>query len=207
MLAIYHVETLDEKKLNINKRKTKKTQILLCDTQRRVNDYVNKIKYRKNGKYENIPHFIITKMGVIYQIFDTNHSSNTFDNPDIDKRQIKIALENLGWLNKNTINGFLFNWIGDPYRSEPHIKNWRGHYFWDKYTKEQISSLVDLCDYLTELHNIPKKVVPSQIYFDNTSKFTGIVCKSNFSDIYTDINPSFDFNIFFKNAEKTTNRV
>ena len=35
---------------------------------------------------------------MIYQIFDTNYSSNTFNNPDLDKKQIKIAVENLGWL-------------------------------------------------------------------------------------------------------------
>ena len=200
MLTIYNVETLGN--LNINKRKTKKTQILLCDTHRRYNEYINKLKYRRNGKYSDIPHFVITKMGSINQIFDTSYSSNTFNDPEKDKKQIKIAIENLGWLNKNTINGFLNNWIGDPYRSEPYIRSWRNHYFWDNYTDEQIASLIELCDFLLEKHDIPRQIVPSQGFFKNASNFKGIICKSNFSDIYTDINPSFNFNLFFNNGQE-----
>jgi hypothetical protein len=117
---------------------------------------------------------------------------------------IKIAIENLGWLNKNTITGVLNNWIGDPYRSEPHIRNWRNHYFWDKYGETQLLSLSNLCDDLCDKHKILKQVVPSQGYLENISNFKGIVCKSNFSTIYTDINPSFNFRIFFNNAKETT---
>jgi hypothetical protein len=129
MLEIQDVEILDKSKLNIVRKRSKKTQILLYDTKRRVDNFILKLKHRKNGKYEDIPHFIITKMGVVYQLFDTKYSSNTFNDSNVDKKQIKIAMENLGWLNKNTITGFLNNWIGDPYRTDPHIRNWRNHYF------------------------------------------------------------------------------
>ena len=196
MLTIYNVEVLDNKKLKIYRRKTKKKQILLFDTQRRIDDYINKIKYRRNGKINDIPHYIISKQGLIFQLFDSNHSSNTFNDVEIDKKQIKIAIENLGWLNKNTITGFLYNWIGDPYRSQPYIKSWRYRHFWDKYNDEQLKSLKELCDFLCDKHDIPNRSVPSQGYFINALKFSGIICKSNFSDIYTDINPSFNFNIF-----------
>ena len=111
MLEIHNVENLDSKNLNITRRKSKKNQILLYDTSRRADDFIGKIRYRNNEKYNQIPHFIITKLGTVYQIFDTNHYSNTFDDPQIDKQFIKIAIENLGWLNKNTITGFLTNWI------------------------------------------------------------------------------------------------
>lgn len=201
MLVIHNVEGLDDK--NIIKKKYKKTQILLYDTKRRTDDFINKIKYRKNGKYEDIPHFVVTKLGHVYQFFDTNYCSTTFKNPKVDNKLIKIAVENLGWLSKNTINGFLNNWIGDPYRSEPHIKNWRNHYFWDKYGEEQLKVLSLLCESLCDKHDIKKQIVPSQSFFKNASKFKGVVCKSNFCDIYTDINPSFNFRIFFKDAEQT----
>lgn len=204
MLVIHNVDVLDKEKLNIVKRKSKKTQILLYDTQRRVDDFINKIRYRRNGKYDDIPHFVVSKLGHVYQIFDTNHSSNTFGEPNIDKKIIKIAIENLGWLNKNTITGFLYNWIGDPYRSEPHIRNWRNRYFWDKYNEEQMKSVSELCEMLCEKHEITKQIVPSQGYLENVSNFKGIVCKSNFSNIYTDINPSFNFRIFFNNAKEST---
>ena len=207
MLVIHNIETIDKSKLNVIKRKSKKTQIFLYDTQRRIDDYVNKIRYRKNGKYEDIPHFIVSKLGFVYQVFDTNHSSVTFDDPTFDRKLIKVAIENLGWLNKNTITGVLNNWIGDPYRSEPYIRTWRNHFFWDKYNESQMESLSQLCEMLCEKHDITKQTVPSQGYLENIYNFKGIVCKSNFSNIYTDINPSFDFTIFFNNAKETDNRI
>ena len=194
-------------KLNIKRKKTKKTQILLYDTQRRVEDFLNKIKYRNGGQYEDIPHFVVSKLGVVHEIFDTDYSSKTFDNPDVDKRIIKIALENLGWLNKNTITGVLNNWIGDPYRSEPHIRSWRNYFFWDKYTDVQLETTHQLCESLCKKHNIPEKMVSSNGYLERSHKFKGIVCKSNYSDIYTDINPSFNFNYFLKNAEQNEHRL
>jgi hypothetical protein len=202
MLEIHNIETIDRDKLNIHKRKTKKTQILLYDTQRRIDDFVNKIKHRKNGNYSDVPHFIVSKLGMVYQVYDPNYSSTTFNDPKMDRKMIKIAIENLGWLNKNTITGVLNNWIGDAYRSEPHIRNWRNYYFWDKYTETQMDSLSDLCERLCNEHNIYKQTVPSQGFMENVTNFKGIVCKSNFSNIYTDINPSFNFRVFFNNAKE-----
>jgi N-acetyl-anhydromuramyl-L-alanine amidase AmpD len=206
MLEVLNADSLNDIKLNIIKRKSKKTQIYLYDTQRRVDDFIMKIKFRQDGKYDDIPHYIITKQGKIIKLFDTNYSSKTFGTPAVDNKMIKIALENLGWLNKNTITGVLYNWIGDPYRAEPYIKKWRNYYFWDTYTDDQLNSLVELSKELCKNHNIPYQTVPSQGYLSNAIKFTGIVCKSNFLNIYTDINPSFNFNIFYKDDNKQTNR-
>jgi hypothetical protein len=167
-----------------------------------MDDFLSKIKYRLNGKYDDVPHYVVSKLGIVYQLFDTNYSSITFDDPQIDKKQIKIAVENLGWLNKNTITGVLNNWIGDPYRGDPHIRNWRNYYFWDVYPETQLKSLSELCNELCDKHNINKQVVPSNGYLENASNFRGIVCKSNFSSIYTDINPSFNFGVFFNNAKE-----
>jgi N-acetyl-anhydromuramyl-L-alanine amidase AmpD len=205
MLEVQSADVLSDVKLNVVKKNTKKTQIFLYDTQRRVDDFIMKLKYRHDGKYEDIPHFIITKTGKVIKVFDTNHYSKTFGTPDIDKKMIKIAMENLGWLNKNTITGVLYNWIGDPYRSEPYIKKWRDYYFWDPYTEEQQDALVQLCKEITKEHNIPYQTVPGQGYLSNARKFVGIICKSNFLNIYTDINPSFNFNIFYKDGNKQEN--
>jgi len=201
-MLVQDVEILDNVNLSVHKKKSKKTQIFLYDTQRRIDDFFNKIKYRKNGHYEDIPHYVVSKLGVVYKVFDTNHTSNTFNDPEIDKKQIKIAVENLGWLNKDTITGVLYNWIGDPYRGEPHIRNWRNYYFWDVYSETQLKSLSELCNELCDKHRITKQVVPSHGYLENASNFRGIVCKSNFSSIYTDINPSFNFGVFFNNAKE-----
>ena len=199
-MLVQNVEILDN--LNITRRKSKKTQILLYDTQRRLDDFLNKIKYRLNGKYNDVPHYVISKLGVVYQLFDPNYSSHTFNDSDTDKKQIKIAVENLGWLNKDTITGVLYNWIGDPYRGEPHIRNWRNYYFWDIYPETQLKSLSELCNDLCDKHKIIKQSVPSHGYLENASNFRGIVCKSNFSSIYTDINPSFNFGVFFNDAKE-----
>jgi N-acetyl-anhydromuramyl-L-alanine amidase AmpD len=202
MLITKDAEFLDSINHNIVKRKTKKTQILLFDTFRRTDEYILKLVHRRNGKYTNIPHFIVTKLGVVHNIFNTDFYSETFGHKEIDKKIIKIAIENLGWLSKNTITGVLYNWIGDPYRAEPYIKNWRNYNFWDKYTESQLNAVAELCNDLCDKHNIPKQSVLSQGIYNNADKIDGIVCKSNFSDIYTDINPSFDFNIFLKHAKE-----
>jgi superfamily I DNA/RNA helicase len=207
MLVIHDIETIDKTQLNIVKKKSKKTQILLYDTQRRMDDFVNKIKYRRNGKYDDVPHFIVSKLGQVFQIYDTNYYSNTFNQPFKDNRMIKIAIENLGWLNKNTITGVLNNWVNDAYRSEPYVRNWRNYYFWDKYNEPQLEAIYELCNSLCEKHNIFKQTVPSQGYLENASNFKGIVCKSNFSTIYTDINPSFKFEGFFDYAKENENRI
>ena len=202
MLEIQSVDYLNSKELNIIKKNSKKNQILLYDTGRRTDYFINKIKYRNNNRYDEIPHFIVTKLGIIYQLYDTKYYSKTFDIKKIDKQFIKIAIENLGWLNKNTITGFLSNWIGDPYRTEPFVSKWRNYHFWDKYNDIQLEKISTLCQNLCVEHNIPYNIVPSQGYMENVINFSGIVCKSNFSNIYTDINPSFNFKFFLDNENK-----
>jgi hypothetical protein len=203
MLIVEEEEFLDKVKLNINKKKTKKEQILLFDTQRRYNEYIKKLKYRYNGRYEDIPHYIITKIGRVVKIFDSDYTSKTFDKKDFDNKVIKIALENLGWLNRNTITGVYTNWIDDIYRGEPFTKSWRNKFYWDTYTQSQVNVLEELCVMLCEKYNIPKNIVPSNGYveFDKIKNFKGISYKSNFSNIYTDINPSFDFTGFLKKID------
>ena len=100
MLEILDAETF---KFKLKKKKYKKSQILLYDTKRKYDDFMKMLKYRRNGNYDDIPHFCVTKSGKIYKILEPEYSSNTFNNDSVDRKQIKIAVENLGWLNKNTI--------------------------------------------------------------------------------------------------------
>lgn len=207
MLTIEEDVFLDKKKLNIIRKKTKKTQILLFDTQRKIDNYFSKLKFRLNGEYNDIPHFVIDKKGKVLQIFDTDYYSETFKNKNIDKKIIKIAIENLGWLNKNTITGVMNNWIGDIYRNEPYIKSWRNHFYWDRYTEEQILSLSELCLFLCEKHKIEKKIIDTNLICINADMIYGILSKSNYSDIYTDINPSFDYSLILKNEAEYKKRI
>ncbi len=207
MLEILDAEVFNLKKLNYKKRKYNKTQILLYDTKRRIDDFIKMLKYRRDGKYEDIPHFCITKTGKVYKLVEPDYMTNTFGDTSIDKKQIKIAIENLGWLNRNTIMGTYSNWINDVYRGEPHLRGWRGYFYWDVYTKEQLTALTMLCFLLCAHYDIPYQSVPSSGFFENAKNFNGILSKSNFSDIYTDINPSFNFNIFEEDVKQAEPRI
>jgi N-acetyl-anhydromuramyl-L-alanine amidase AmpD len=207
MLEILDVEAFDLDNLRIKKRKYKKSQILLYDTGRKFDFFIKKLKHRNFGNSEDIPHFCITKTGKIYNFLNPEHGSKTFGENKVDNKQIKIALENLGWLNKNTITGIYENWINDVYRSTPHIRSWRSYMYWDPYTQDQLQALADLCLVLCVKYNIDYFCVPSSGYIENAKNIEGIVSKSNFLDIYTDINPSFNFNIFEENVKQTEYRV
>lgn len=203
MLEILNAEVLEDKKKILKRSKTKKRQILLQDTHRRIDDYFMMLKHRKNGKYVDVPHFCIDKLGNVYQILDTEYTTTTFGKNRLDSKQIKISLENLGWLNKNTITGIYINWINDPFRGQPFLKSWRNYYYWDAYTDEQMNALAKLVFELCTQHDITYKAVPSSGLLKNPENLSGILSKSNFSDIYTDINPSFNFNIFEQYVKQT----
>lgn len=190
---------LDTNNIIINKNKHKKKQILLVDTKRRHIDYLAKINNRTTDNHEDLSHFLVTKTGEVFQIIDDNLTINTFNKPRIDNKVIKIAIENLGWLQKNSITGIYNNWIGDPYRLNPHSENWRNYFFWDKYTEKQEQSLNELCEFLCEKHKITRQIVESQKYIKTADKLIGIVCKSNYDINHTDINKSFNFNNVCKN--------
>ena len=207
MLEILDVEAFNLTSLKVSKRKYKKTQILLYDTGRKFDFFVKKLKYRSFGDNEDIPHFCITKTGKIYNFLNPEQGTKTFGERKTDNKQIKIVLENLGWLNKNTITGVYENWINDVYRGVPHIRSWRNHMYWDPYTQDQLQSLADLCLVLCVKYSIDYFCVPSSGYIENAKNIDGIVSKSNFLDIYTDINPSFNFNIFEENVKQTEYRV
>jgi N-acetyl-anhydromuramyl-L-alanine amidase AmpD len=192
MYEIHSVDLIDKKDLNIIRKKTKKTIIMLYDTRRKFNDFILQLKYRNNGKFEDIPHFIITKSGIIYRLFNEEFRSNTFNNDKIDRKLIKIAIENLGWLKKDTITNIFYNWIHTPYRQEPYTKQWRGYYYWDRYTEEQLNAINFICKHLCWRYSIPYEISSLEILEINPLKFKGIASKSNFQTIYTDINPSFD---------------
>lgn len=207
MLEIQDVEAFNLTNIKVKKRKYRKSQILLYDTGRKFDFFMKKLKYRNVGEYSDIPHFCITKTGQVYSLIDPEYATPTFGNPKIDNKQIKIAVENLGWLNKNTITGVYQNWIEDVYRSTPHIRSWRSYTYWDPYTQPQLQAIADLCLILCVKYDINYRCVPSSGYIENAKNIDGIVSKSNFLDIYTDINPSFNFNIFEQNVKQTELRL
>ena len=173
----------------------KKTQIILSDTKRDYKNYIESLKYRYNKKNPFLPHYVITKTGVIYNIIKPNTYSNYMENENYDKKSIVICLENLGWLKKNTLDSSYSNWIGDIYKKKVYEKKWRGHFFWDKYEDKQIISLIMLLKELCKKFKIPIESLGHNVKQDGVENFKGIVTRSNYDSYYKDVNPAFDFKL------------
>jgi len=173
-----------------------KRQIILCETKRDHINYINSLKYRYNGKNKFLPNYVINRDGEVFQIIKPNTYSNFMDDVRVNKNSIIIALENLGWLEKNPIENTYLNWIGDIYKKEVFERKWRDKFYWQKYDQiEQIESLANLIIKLCEEFDIPKVCTETNVYQNGIENFKGVVSKSSFNILYKDINPSFDFKL------------
>ena len=184
-----------------DKKNKNKTQIILTNTSRNINDFLQSLKYRYNGKYDKIPNYVITKNGSILKLLDDSGFGNFFYNDILNKNCIFIALENLGWLEKNNDLDINLNWVGDIYKGQPYYKNWRDYDFWDHYTKEQLSSLGALCDKICDNKKINKKFIGHNTKTNIDYKYNGIITRANVLDTYTDISPAFNIKLFEKILE------
>lgn len=187
----------------LSKKKTKdfdkvdsKGQIVLTHTSRELKSYLQSIKTRYSGKYDKIPHYVIGRDGVIHKLLDDLEYTKYFRKTQINKNSITISLENLGWLLKQPLTDYYINWIGDIYKGKVFERKWRGYYFWQPYTDEQINSLYLLLEDITDKFNIDFNIVGHNTIINGVEKLDGIICRSNFSEKYTDVNPSFDFELF-----------
>lgn len=73
-----------------------------------------------------------------------------------DKLSCGIEVDNWGWLKEK--NGKFYSWTGIEIPAENVIKyesQFRGHFYFEKYTPEQIESLRLLLEYWGEVHGIP----------------------------------------------------
>lgn len=178
-----------------------KNKIILINTFRDIKGYLVSLKYRHNGEYDKIPNYVITKKGEILRLLGDSGYSNLFDDKLIKYNSIIIAIENLGWLEKNQDRGMNINWIGDIYNGEPYYKKWRDYDFWDVYTDAQMNSLASLCSEICDRMKINKKFIGHNIKTDINLKFNGILSRSNIYKSYTDVSPSFDIKLFEKKLE------
>jgi hypothetical protein len=64
-----------------------------------------------------------------------------------------------------------------------------------------MGSLVLLCEKLCLEFSIPRKSVGHNTKFEGIKNFDGIVSRSNYDSRFTDLNPSFDFELFKKEIE------
>ena len=190
------VEIIDYGKFKPLGKQNKKNQIILTHTTRNAQNYLQSLKYRMNGKYEKIPNYLITKDVKILKFLEDNEHSKYFDEININRNSIIITLENLGWLEKEPLKDFFINWIGDIYKGLPYERRWRDYFYWDPYTEKQIETLVKLTNLLTDKMKIKKQIIGHNTKVKDIEKIEGIVTKSNFDSIYTQLSPAFDFEIF-----------
>lgn len=180
---------------DFEKNKNKK-QIILCDSQRSGEEYLNGLKHRNNGNYNKIPNYFVSRDGKIISLLSDDSYSNFFYDNEVNKNSIIICVENLGWLQKTPLDLGYHNWIGEKTAEEVFERKWRDKTFWHRYTKEQINSLSELCQKLTKKFSIHKTFIGHNTKVDGIKIFNGIVCRSNYNNKFTDPNPSFSFEEF-----------
>lgn len=178
-----------------------KTQIILCHTSREVGEYLTSLEFRYNGKYDKIPHFVVTKKGEVIQLLDERGFSNFFIDDNVGKKSVIVILENLGWLEKKPLTDHYINWNGSIYKGKVFEKKWRDYFFWEPYNEEQIVQTSKICSELCDELQIPKTCVGHNTKIEGMSQFEGVSSRSNFDLRFTDLSPSFDFEKLVKNIE------
>ena len=191
------VEDQIDKKTYITKNhyKTKiaKTQIIIANSLRFGDNHIIRIKNKDFGKSKKWPTFSIKRSGEIMRHFNDNYHGDFMGIKEVDIKSITIVLENMGWLRK--IDDIYYNWINERCdKKYVGIKKWMGYTYWEKYTTEQIDSLILLCNYLCEKHNIVKSAIDFHHHHKDIKKYKGVVLKSNHIENSTDSNPLLSLN-------------
>lgn len=175
-----------------------KKQIILTHTGRRVEPLLVGFKYRSNGKFDKLPHYIITQEGLVIQLLENEKVPNYFNDKNLNNNSIVISLENLGWLEKQPLKNGHINWIGDIYSGKVVERKWRDYIFWHPYTEIQLDKLAELCIDLSNKHNIQTTCIGHNTKVKGSESFNGILTRSNFDGFSTDLSPAFNFDYFVK---------
>ena len=173
-----------------------KTQIILTHTSRDVEEYLTSLKYRMNGKFPRIPHYVVAKDGSVIQTLSEEQYSDFFYYSQINEQSIIVSLENLGCLEKVPLKDQYTNWIGNIYKGVPYEKKWRDYFLWEPYTEAQMLSTAELCIKIVNKHNIEKKSVGHNTLINGIENHGGIVSRSNYNNDFTDVSPAFNFDRF-----------
>lgn len=200
-------ETYKLPESNYIKNRGLKKQIILCNTfNNNMRHYVGWL-HRYHGYFNKTAPFTISSTGIIYKHFEPEYQSNFFDNIELNKKNIIILIENDGWLIKNINKNCFINWTNDIYREPSTIfeKKWRGYDYWCNYNEKQLESTIKLVKYLCLEFNLPMTVVNHNTYIDNFEDLSGVLYRSNINKNSTDLNPSWEFEIFKDKLEKKIN--
>lgn len=198
---------IDDKKfkvkpINYIKSITKKEQIIIGDSLRSLNNQIIHLKNKEMGNTKTWPTFTISRDGLVYQHFDPKYYSNYMGNNLIDRKAISISLENMGYLKyDNTLKKYI-NWCNEICDDQYVIsKEWKDYSYWEKYSLKQMESLVELTDKLIKDFSINRDCIGFNFYTESTGQYDGIVCRSNYSYDFNDVNPTFDYKYFLDSLE------
>lgn len=179
--------------------KHKKRQIILAGSLRIDHNHIIHLQHKKRGRSKSWNTFTITREGVVYQHFDPACYSDFMGIKDVDKHSISIVLENMGMVFYDFESNQYLNWIHEECdESVLYEQNWKNSRYWERYSIKQFNSTIDLCKQLCQKHRIPLDSLGFNAFHEDTAKYEGIVCRSNFDHDYTDLNHSFDFKKFLK---------
>ena len=179
--------------------KHKKKQIILAGSLRAGHNGLIHLQNKKLGKNKQWNTFTIARDGTVYQHFDPKCYSDFMGDKEIDKHSISIVLENMGMVFYDFNTSKFLNWIHEECPDDLiYEKNWKNCRYWEKYSEEQFKSTIELCYQLCEKHKINLDSLGFNSYYEDTEKFNGILCRSNFDVDYNDLNPSFDFKRLLK---------
>ena len=173
-----------------------KTQIILATSLRKDSNHIIRLLHKDYGKTKKWNTFTIARTGIIYEHFDPKFHSDFIGIKEVDKKSISIVIENMGCLFKTPSNKYI-NWLNEVCPDENVLeRDFLGYHHWEKFTDEQLQSIIELCSYLCEEHGIPKQIIDFHHYHKDTIRFRGIVFRSNYIEDSSDKNPSFDIEKF-----------
>jgi len=113
---------------------------------------------------------IIDKAGVPHQLFSSKYwgghvggkssmgkEFSRFGIPYRNCSKASIGVELVSWGGLNMIDGQLYNAYGDKFNEESifYERGYRGYFYFDKYTQEQIDTYGELLKYWGKRYNIP----------------------------------------------------
>lgn len=180
---------------HLNIKVDKAHQILICNTNRKIKDYLKSMDLRYGTHHNRKPNYVIDKKGKIILLNKNDVTHEYLRGYHKDRSVIVICLENRGWLKRRSKDGKYVDWLGDIYDSRPIEKKWRGIVYWDGYSEKQLQQTNKLVTQLCNQYLLPLNFVGHNTLIDGIEEFNGITTKSNYNEFWRDLNPTFNFEI------------
>ena len=107
------------KRQHLNIKGDKVHQILICNTNRKIKDYLKSMDLRYGTHHNRKPNYVIDKKGKIILLNKNDITHEYLRGYHKDRSVIVICLENRGWLKRRSKDGKYVDWLGDIYDSRP----------------------------------------------------------------------------------------